>query len=75
MATAVLQTAFPIVGQSMSQAIIIYDLLYAAMILCAGVGIGVSIYQAVQWRFGVVALILFYGGLAGLVAFDSWFKK
>ncbi len=72
---AVLQTAAPIVIQKATRAIVYHDVLHAAIASCVVAAIVVAVCQAIHRPFSAVAMIVFYIGLALLVAFDIWIER
>jgi len=71
---AIGQTAFPILAQRMSQAIVYHGYFRAAIAACVATAVAVTVYQTVQRRFGAGSIIAFYGGLGLLVAYDIWIE-
>jgi len=71
---AVLQTAIPIVVQKLTRAIVYHELFRATIAACVLAAIVVALCQALRPRFGTAAMIIFYIGLALLVAFDIWIE-
>jgi hypothetical protein len=75
-ATAVLQTALPIVGQKFSREIIYPELLRASVMFCLLAGISVAAsYLAGVRRASIIGLAMFYVGLLLLAGFDFWIEK
>ena len=72
---AVLQTAAPTVIQKASHAIVYHDVLHGAIALCVVAAIVVAVCQTMHRPFGAVAMIVFYIGLASLVAYDIWIER
>ena len=72
---AVLQSAVPIVVQKVTHAIVYPHVLHAAIASCVVAAIVVALWQAMHRPFSSVAMIVFYIGLASLVAFDIWIKR
>ena len=72
---AALQTAVPIVIQKTTHVIVYSQVLHGAIALCVVAVIVVALCQAIHRPFSAVAIIVFYIGLALLVAFDIWIER
>ena len=71
---ALMQTAVPIVVQKSSDAPVYHDLFHGAIASCVVTAIVVAFCQAMRRPFSAVTLVVFYVGLALLIAFDIWIE-